>query len=611
MPEQPQPPYLRRPQRLTSYIRTEWRYLLLVTVTGLVYNAGMTAGPYFEGQMAQCLTAIVGGASTWNAMLTLALTYLGVIALVQGCRAGKRFFVRRFANNLSRNLRLVLYRCLLSQPPQGTTGEVMTKAVGDVDICTEGVRKFTTELFDTGVVMVAYLAFLAAYDAPLTLYACLIIPVAYLIALKVKRQVATANRRVRESGGQLTSATLDRLAHALTWRLTGYETRRNTVYERQLTDYQQKSVRAGLWENALQPLYRVITVLGTLPIFYYGGTYVQTGYWDIAAFTAFFACYLRLAEKASHGAKLFNAVQKAQVSWQRVKPLLRLPPAPSPRRPLQTPLSLSLQDFGVTLGQKQIVQDLTLDLPAGSLLAVTGPIASGKSTLLRVLTQGLTYTGHLWVRQDQQTGKTTKAQRLARLSGDAPVPEAQLAEWRDLPDEQRRDNITPLPHEHGFFSGTIRDNITLGEDIDIAPYLVLTALTEEIAALPQGADTPMLSDETRRCSATAVLSRAASSSASLSRARSPMRAACSYSTIPSPPSTRRPPRRFSPICTAGSRAAPSCSARTSWHSAPPATMYSTWTREQPFGGPALNSVRPARPLPGNTISRLHRPSHPE
>ncbi|MDY3916552.1 MAG: ATP-binding cassette domain-containing protein, partial [Selenomonadaceae bacterium] len=52
----------------------------------------------------------------------------------------------------------------------------------------------------------------------------------------------------------------------------------------------------------------------------------------------------------------------------------------------------------------------------------------------------------------------------------------------------------PLPHEHGFFSGTIRDNITLGEDIDIAPYLVLTALTEEIAALPQGADTPMLSD---------------------------------------------------------------------------------------------------------------------
>ncbi|MFQ8582981.1 MAG: hypothetical protein ACLSA6_10865 [Holdemania massiliensis] len=36
----------------------------------------------------------------------------------------------------------------------------MTKAIGDVDACAEGIRKFTTEIFDTGVVMIAYLGML-------------------------------------------------------------------------------------------------------------------------------------------------------------------------------------------------------------------------------------------------------------------------------------------------------------------------------------------------------------------------------------------------------------------------------------------------------------------
>ena len=46
---------------------------------------------------------------------------------------------------------------------------LMTKAISDVDTCVEGMRKFTTEIFDTGVVMVTYLVLLLMYDVRLTL----------------------------------------------------------------------------------------------------------------------------------------------------------------------------------------------------------------------------------------------------------------------------------------------------------------------------------------------------------------------------------------------------------------------------------------------------------
>ena len=43
-----------------------------------------------------------------------------------------------------------------------------------MDACAEGMRKFTTEVFDTGVVMIAYLGMLMAYDLRLTLLACVL-----------------------------------------------------------------------------------------------------------------------------------------------------------------------------------------------------------------------------------------------------------------------------------------------------------------------------------------------------------------------------------------------------------------------------------------------------
>ena len=44
------------------------------------------------------------------------------------------------------------------------TGNVLTKAILDVDDCVEGMRKFTTEIFDTGVALLAYPCMLLWYD---------------------------------------------------------------------------------------------------------------------------------------------------------------------------------------------------------------------------------------------------------------------------------------------------------------------------------------------------------------------------------------------------------------------------------------------------------------
>ena len=170
---------------ILTYFRDEWKTLLVVTITGILYNVGMVLGPWLEGLMAQCLADILQGLSDASSMLRLCLFYVLAIAFVQGMRALKRLYVRRFANDVDRRMKKTLYRNLLSgkiAKTESERGEVMTKALSDVDDCVEGMRKFTTELFDTGVVMITYLVVLFAQDVRITLLALIFPPVSHILA---------------------------------------------------------------------------------------------------------------------------------------------------------------------------------------------------------------------------------------------------------------------------------------------------------------------------------------------------------------------------------------------------------------------------------------------
>ena len=72
-----------RPNRMLSYFQEEWKILFFVTVSGLIYNLGLLAGPWFEGKMTGCLVEILKGLGAFSDMLVLVLGYVIAIAVVQ------------------------------------------------------------------------------------------------------------------------------------------------------------------------------------------------------------------------------------------------------------------------------------------------------------------------------------------------------------------------------------------------------------------------------------------------------------------------------------------------------------------------------------------------
>ena len=393
---------IEKPERIATYFHLEKWTLAVITVTGIFYNVGMTAGPWFEGQLAQRLCDIILGKKVFADMVGLALLYVAVILVVQTMRYMKRLFVRRFANHINRDMKQVLYRSLVHKKKEElekeSAGAMMTRAISDVDVCVEGMRKFTTEIFDTGVVMAAYLVMLFIYDWRLTLLSMCFPPAAYFIAEKLKKTVSRCAAAGKESAGRLNEATLDRVENALTYRVYGQDENRNADYEICLADYEKKAVSANIWENAMQPLYQIISMMGAVFILWFGGKNVLgSGWtaWDIAAFTTFLSCFTKLATKSSKAAKLFNSVQKAQVSWKRIQPFMQ---DAEPEQDITAGKPAGLVVSGLSFsyqGGPPVFQEVSFSAGPGEIIGVTGPVACGKSTLGRVFLQESAYQGSI------------------------------------------------------------------------------------------------------------------------------------------------------------------------------------------------------------------------
>lgn len=455
--------------KILSYFKCEWKVLVIITISGLIYNIGRMFEPWFEGKMAGCLIDILGGNKIFADMLVIVGAYVISIIIMQVLRYFKRFYVRRFANNVNRSMKKILYGSLVNKSRTGLqeegTGNIMTKAILDVDDCAEGMRKFTTEIFDTGVVLIAYAAMLFYYDWRLALICMIFPPISYIIAEKMKVIIQRTGAAYKEQSGILSANTLDRVANAITYRVFGREKERQEAYETTLTAYEKSAVKANIWNSSMPPVYNVISMAGVIFIIYFGGKNVlQTGWksWDIAAFTTFISCFAKLSKKSSSAAKLFNAVHKAQVSWKRIRPLMRVVDNKEDNNTYNIEnVEVSHLNFAYPEG-KNIINDLTFSAKKGQIIGVTGPVACGKSTLGKVFLCEYPYEGDI-----QIDGKALK----------------------DIDKIKRSGMVGYLGHDPELFNDTIENNILLGSEFDAKKYLKMVCLDKEVEGMEDGINT--------------------------------------------------------------------------------------------------------------------------
>ena len=251
----------------------------------------------------------------------------------------------------------------------------------------------------------------------------------------------------------------------MTYRVYGCEEERQQAYEENLTAYEKSAVRANIWSTAFPPLYRILSMTGVLFILYFGSRNVLgIGWraWDVAAFTTFLACFSKLAVKSSSAAKLFNAVHKAQVSWKRIKPLMKEEIYDDEVK-MQSSGVLEVSDVSFAYpGGEKIYEDFNLLASPGQIIGVTGAVACGKSTLGKTFLCEYPYKGRI------------------RFHG---------KELSEMTKPERSGMVGYLGHDPELFNDSVRNNVLLGDEADPEKYLKAVCFDGEVAEMEEGMDT--------------------------------------------------------------------------------------------------------------------------
>ncbi len=463
------------PEKLTSYFKLSLPLMIMISISGILYNLGMLANPYFEGLL---VDTISNPETSLQQFLFLIFIFVLTILLVQVFRAIKRYLVRRFNNNTVTTIRKTLYNNLMNesllQLQNENMGQLLTRLQSDCFQTCEGLRKLTTEIFDTVFLFLFYIMYLCFYSVKMTLFALIPVFFAILFAFLMRKKIYQANVAAKKANARLSNETYSLFDHALLFRLYSRDEENLRRYDDVLKDYEKKNVHSELLSEMYVPISNVISLLGLLPIIYLGSAavidsasftlsvpYVMNENWTIGALTTYVTTFVLLSSKASHTANLFSSIEKGLSSWKRIKPYIK-PYQEYPKKEILQGDSLVLRNFSISTDERVLFHDLNLACRKGEVVALTGMVASGKSYFGKVFLDEVPYSGS------------------AVLFG---------KEVRDFTKGEIKGNVTYMGHRCELVSDTIRDNIAYGEEKDVKPYLDMVDFNKDMESMRQKEET--------------------------------------------------------------------------------------------------------------------------
>ena len=482
---------------MRPYFRQVAGQLVLGSIAGIIMNTAVVLPPILLGRAIDRALAWERGTATAGDVAWAALVFIAGTLLTEVPRIAKRWWLMTANARIRANVRADAFRGVLAWPmadvQRTPVGDLMARIVGDVEVLGVGVREFTIEIWDTVLFSLSFIVAMLVFDPGLTVLALAPAPLAMVLAHATGRWVAQRTTRAREANADLTSAIQEHLAGLRVLRLFGRTSASVDRVAALSRRFARRNLSLARLRGGLQPIYTTMMIAGVLLVVWQGSERVVAGAMTVGGFVAYLELFLRFVNRGHRIPQLVNSIQSGAAAYARLRPLLApalgvageprlasfkhghiagIVRAISPSRPRKAgPVTVSLRDvtFRYAGAGTPALSGLSLEIPAGALVGVTGPVGSGKSALAR------------------------------SLLGIHPIESgAVLVDGREstqLAPEERRGLIGYLPQDPLLFSGTLRENLILShagevrDDRSMTEAIRLSALDQDVRGFPRGLDT--------------------------------------------------------------------------------------------------------------------------
>jgi len=439
---------------LFPYLKRYWRSYVLGGISLIIYNVTKSAIPLIIGGAAQDIQTGLSAAKVEHHSLVLL-----AVATVSGIFL---YLTRQIIIGASReiefDLRNDLFSHLETQPQaffqRHRTGDIMARSTNDLNAVRQLLGPAIMYSANTIVFTAAALPMMLHISPRLTLFAFLPLPVASVIVQYFGARIHKRFERIQASFSDISAQAEENFSGVRLIRAFSQEDAQADAFETANLEYIARSLRLARLMAMLWPtlefflgLSLMLTLLVgghevllnrhdphtgiTLPQFFSYNTYMGMLLWPMIAL-----------------GYVINLVQRGAASVVRIHELMiekptiddsavsTEPSALGTLPSIEGHITFNHLNFTYPTGP-EVLHNITLDIPAGSSLAITGPTGSGKSTLVALIPR----------LYDASTGSV--------LLDGRPV--------RDYPLATLRHAIGFVPQETFLFSTTIAGNIAFGD----------------------------------------------------------------------------------------------------------------------------------------------------
>jgi ATP-binding cassette subfamily B protein len=377
---------------------------------------------------------------------------------------------RRVEYDLRKDLLHHLLRLDLLFYQRTRVGDLMNRLNTDLSAVREMVGPGI--MMGSRLTFMVALAFLSMFlvNARLALALSLILPAIFLVMAYLLRLVDRRYRESQEVFDQVSTLAQEAFSGIRVVKGYALEGKMLERFQNLNRAYIGKSLALARVEGPMQALLGFLMGFAFLVVLWLGGGMVIRGQLSVGELVQFNAYLAQLTWPILGLGWVLSMYQRGLTSARRLFELLDTEPRiQDPPSPVRADLRGEVRFEGVSLvlGGRTLLKDLTLTVPPGMTLGITGRTGSGKSLLLSLVPRLL----------DPTEGRVL-------LDG---------VDVRALPLSELRKAVGVVPQEPFLFSETIAENIAFGleePDMDrVVEAAKLAGVHEDILRFPQGYQT--------------------------------------------------------------------------------------------------------------------------
>lgn len=373
------------------------------------------------------------------------------------------------------DMRLALYRHLQRLSPRfyakTPLGDILARVNNDVGEVQRVAAESLLAWAGNILFLIGSVAAMFWLDARLAIVGLLMVPVSAWALSRVRAQLTTRVRLLRETGAAIGSFLIETMQAVRLVVTSNAQAREVEAFRRRNTAFIDALMSMQLWSYLSGSVPGLLLSLGYAGVFIYGGHRVIDGSLTLGTFVAFMAYQMRVLQPVQALMGLYSSLATVQVSLARVHELLDTPPdiveLAAPIRLTKVNGAIEFDGVTIDLGRGQILRSVSFAVAPGERLAIVGPSGSGKSTVADLLLRLLD--------PDQGT---------VRLDGH---------DVRDLSLADLRRQVVLVDQEPFLFHATIADNIRYAQPSattdEIRAAAAAANVDDFIASLPHGYQT--------------------------------------------------------------------------------------------------------------------------